>query len=168
MQQHQGDHSEHNLADTEVAELKLSRKARVLRRLVGHRVELVTDAKKSPSEDRHHREVVYSWIQGLRIPFLLAAMAAYIWMHNMVLSVILFVICVPLPWIAVVIANGVGEKRDPRAPTVYKPAAVREQERYLNEVYSNQKRISGPSTTTNQPVVIDADDADDDASQNPT
>ncbi|MEY6451075.1 DUF3099 domain-containing protein [Corynebacterium pseudotuberculosis] len=168
MQQHQGDHNEHNLADTEVAELNLSRKTRVLRRLTGHRVELITDAKKSPSEDRHHREVVYSWIQALRIPFLLAAMAAYIWMHNMVLSVILFIICVPLPWIAVVIANGVGEKRDPRAPTVYKPAAAREQELYLKAAYDNQKRLSAPSSTTNQPVVINADEADDNIPQNPT
>ncbi|AKA96834.1 DUF3099 domain-containing protein [Corynebacterium ulcerans] len=168
MQQRQGDHSEHNLADTEVAELKLSRKTRVLRRFMGHRVELVTDAKKSPSEDRHHREVVYSWIQGLRIPFLLAAMAAYIWMHNMVLSVILFIICVPLPWIAVVIANGVGEKRDPRAPTVYKPAAAREQQRYLNNAHNDQQQLSAPSATTNPPMVIDADDTDDNVSQNPT
>ena len=35
----------------------------------------------------------------------------------------------PLPWIAVVIANGVGQPRDPRRPQIYKPQVAREQAR---------------------------------------
>lgn len=67
------------------------------------------------------------WIQGMRLPFLFLAMLTYMWLHNMWLSAVLFIISVPLPWIAVVLANGIGEPRDPRAPAVYKPALMREQ-----------------------------------------
>ena len=47
-------------------------------------------------------------------------------LHNLVLAAIFTVISVPLPWIAVVIANAVGETHDPRKPQVYKPAVNRE------------------------------------------
>ena len=45
------------------------------------------------------------------------------------LALICMVVSVPLPWVAVVIANGVGEPADKRAPRVYKPAVIREQNR---------------------------------------
>lgn len=98
---------------------------RLWRRLRGHRAALVTDAKRSAQENLRHRERAYAWLQGLRIPFLLAAGATYVWLENWWLSSLLFVISVPLPWIAVVVANGVGEPRDSRAPKVYKPAVAR-------------------------------------------
>ena len=43
------------------------------------------------------------------------------------------VVSVPMPWIAVVIANGVGEPADKRKPRVYKPGVVREQNRKWEE-----------------------------------
>lgn len=46
--------------------------------------------------------------------------------HAWFLAVVLFIISVPLPWVAVVIANGHGEPRDPREKNVYKPGLVRE------------------------------------------
>lgn len=49
------------------------------------------------------------------------------------LAAIFMVISVPMPWIAVVIANGVGEPEDKRQPRVYKPAIVREQNRRWEE-----------------------------------
>lgn len=89
------------------------------------KVALITDAHRSPIENLHHRETLYKWLQGSRVPFLLASGVTYIWMHNIFLSVVLFCISIPLPWIAVVVANGVGEPKDPRTPSVYKPALAR-------------------------------------------
>ena len=37
----------------------------------------------------------------------------------------LCVLAIPLPWIAVMVGNGQGEKRDPRQKNVYKPATAR-------------------------------------------
>ena len=76
-------------------------------------VALITDAQRSPVEDWHRRRREYAVLQGSRIPFL-------------VLAAIFTVISVPLPWIAVVIANAVGETHDPRKPQVYKPAVNRD------------------------------------------
>ena len=87
---------------------------------------LITDAQRSPVEDWHRRRREYAVLQGSRIPFLLLAALAYMLLHNLVLAAIFTVISVPLPWIAVVIANAVGETHDPRKPQVYKPAVNRE------------------------------------------
>ena len=46
----------------------------------------------------------------------------------------------PLPWIAVVIANGVGEPHDPRRKQVYKPQVARER-----AAYQQQLLASGPA-----------------------
>lgn len=89
-------------------------------------VELITHVKRSPYQNWLHRKKVYNILQGSRIPFLGASAYAYLHLHNVVLSAILFVICVPLPWIAVVIANGQGEPADARTRNVYKPQAARQ------------------------------------------
>ncbi|AZA11579.1 DUF3099 domain-containing protein [Corynebacterium gerontici] len=120
---------------------------RVGRAIRGHKVELVTDAHQSPEENRLHREKVYAWLQGLRVPFLLASGVAYVWMHSVLLSAILFAISIPLPWIAVVIANGVGERRDPRQPAVYKPAIAREYNEFLLQQQQQQALGRGDSDT---------------------
>lgn len=103
------------------------RMSRGIKQLRRSNVALVTTASYSPTQNRKKREKQYMWIQGVRLPFLIVSMATYVWMHNIWLSALLFIISVPLPWIAVVIANGIGEPRDPRAPAVYKPALAREQ-----------------------------------------
>ena len=79
-------------------------------------VELITDARQSPLENWQYRRTMYNWLQGSRIPILLTAGAVYWLWENWVITGILFLISVPLPWIAVVIANGVGQPRDPRRP----------------------------------------------------
>lgn len=86
---------------------------------------LITDAERSPLENWEHRKRVYAWIQLSRVPFLLAAGASYLWLHNWILATILFIISVPLPGIAVVIANGQGEARDTREKQTYKPQVAR-------------------------------------------
>ena len=54
------------------------------------------------------------------------------------IAAILMVVSVPMPWIAVVIANGVGEPADRRKPRVYKPGVVREQNRRWEEQQRQQ------------------------------
>ena len=90
------------------------------------KVELITQVERSPYQNWLHRKRVYNILQGSRVPFLGASAVAYLHFHQIVLSAILFLICVPLPWIAVVIANGHGEPKDARTRNVYKPQAARD------------------------------------------
>ncbi|MEZ2189007.1 DUF3099 domain-containing protein [Corynebacterium sp. CCM 9204] len=101
---------------------------RGLRRLFSSRknVELITSARQTPLDNLNERRRKYAILQGSRIPFLLASAVTWIWWENTWLSAILFLISVPLPWIAVVIGNGAGEPRDPRTRQVYKPGVARE------------------------------------------
>lgn len=98
-------------------------------RLVGSKrkknVALITNATVSPEQNLHKREVQYNWLQGSRIPLLMGSAVAW-WMGYIWVAVILFIISVPMPWIAVVIGNAHGEPRDPRAPMVYKPQLQRD------------------------------------------
>ncbi|QGU04785.1 DUF3099 domain-containing protein [Corynebacterium comes] len=95
-------------------------------RLSRRRAELITDARRSPAEDLRRRELLYSLLQGARLPALLISAGSYLWLGDWIISGLLFIISVPLPWIAVVIANGKGERRDKRMRNVYKPQAARE------------------------------------------
>ncbi|NLA56307.1 MAG: DUF3099 domain-containing protein [Corynebacterium humireducens] len=99
------------------------RRRRLLRR---RRAELITTARRSPAENLRHRERVYTWLQLSRLPALLVSAGSYLWLGDWVFSGVLFLISVPLPWIAVVIANGRGEVREKRTRNVYKPQAARE------------------------------------------
>lgn len=104
------------------------RTRRRLRRLVPRRAELITDKRRSPAENLRHRERLYMILQLSRIPFLILAVVAFLWWENWIISALLFVISIPMPWIAVVFANAQGEPRDRRAPQVYKPGIAREAE----------------------------------------
>ncbi len=90
-------------------------------------VALITDAHASRHDNYEYRKRTYSLLQWSRIPLLLACGATIMWSDWYWLATILLVVSVPMPWIAVVIANGHGEKADKRAPRVYKPALVRQQ-----------------------------------------
>ncbi|WP_096456589.1 DUF3099 domain-containing protein [Corynebacterium suranareeae] len=87
---------------------------------------LITDKKRTPMQDMRHRRRIYNVIQALRIPLLILAGVSWIVWHAWLLALIIFVISVPLPWVAVVIANGHGSPRDPREKNVYKPGLIRE------------------------------------------
>ena len=88
---------------------------------------LITEMRETPLENHNKRVREYNWLQGARIPLLLAAALFYMVWQNIWIAAILTVISVPLPWIAVVVANNAGEKPDPRRPKVYKPAVARQQ-----------------------------------------
>lgn len=94
---------------------------------------LITDARGSRIRNYDHRRHVYAALQWSRVPLLLLSGAFYLWWDMPWLAAIFMVISVPMPWIAVVIANGVGEPEDKRQPRVYKPAIVREQNRRWEE-----------------------------------
>ena len=94
---------------------------------------LITDARQSRIRNYNYRRHTYAVLQWSRIPMLLLAAAAFLWWDLAWLATILTILSVPMPWIAVVIANGVGEPADKRAPRVYKPGVVREQNRRWEE-----------------------------------
>lgn len=137
---------------------------KLLRFFSARRAHLITDAKRSPEQNLQHREHMYKWLQGSRVPFLLASGVAYMWMHSIVLSVILFLISIPLPWIAVVVANGVGEPKDPRSPAVYKPALNRQLMEYQQLGGAQRAGLAPPQQQDPQAFkgqVIDHDATDD-------
>ncbi len=108
---------------------------------------LITDARQSRIRNYNYRRHTYAVLQWSRIPLLLLAAAAFLWWDLAWLAAILTVLSVPMPWIAVVIANGVGEPADKRSPRVYKPGVVREQNRRWEE--AQRERLAqlsdGPS-----------------------
>ena len=85
---------------------------------------LITDAKRTPSADRRIRAKRYAWLQGIRIPLLVLAICCYFFWDQELVAAGLILVSVPLPWLAVVVANARGEPRDPRRRQVYKPGAA--------------------------------------------
>ena len=86
---------------------------------------LITDAKLTPGQDRKRREIQYGIFQFLRVPSLLIA-GLCLYLHWWLVAAIIVGVTFPLPWIAVVIGNGRGEKKDKREKNVYKPAMNRQ------------------------------------------
>ena len=116
---------------------------------------LITDARQSRIRNYNYRRHTYAVLQWSRIPMLLLAAAAFLWWDLAWLATILTILSVPMPWIAVVIANGVGEPADKRAPRVYKPGVVREQNRRWEEAQKERlaqlcdgsaRALGGPSS----------------------
>ncbi|MEV0246241.1 DUF3099 domain-containing protein [Nocardia sp. NPDC050712] len=66
---------------------------------------LITEAAES-LEDQHRRRVRrYTMIMAFRIPCLVLAAVAYSLWENWVISLLIIGVSIPLPWIAVLIAN---------------------------------------------------------------
>ena len=63
---------------------------------------LITDAQRSYEEELATRKRRYKIMMGMRIPFMILAAVFY---HIPWLAVTLLVISIPLPWIAVLVAN---------------------------------------------------------------
>lgn len=118
------------------------------------RAELITDARRSPAENRHSRERWYKILQISRVPFLFMFVLSYIWWENWWISGVLFLISVPMPWIAVVVANAQGEPRDPRTAHVYKPAAAREAENQRQLALHRQVELEA-AARGREPEIID-------------
>jgi len=66
---------------------------------------LITEA--APSLEQQHKDRVrrYSILMGFRIPCLVLAALAYGQWHNALISLAIIGVSIPLPWIAVLVAN---------------------------------------------------------------
>lgn len=115
---------------------------------------MITDAKSSPLEGWHHRRRVYTVLQILRIPLLAASAVVMLVTHNAALAVGVAVISIPLPWIAVLLANETGQV-DETTNKVYKPALVREQRRAQRAALSGESARPMIESTESAPQVID-------------
>ncbi|WJY89896.1 DUF3099 domain-containing protein [Corynebacterium confusum] len=116
-------------------------------------VSLITDAKVGPGQDRHHREVVYAILQFIRIPALFVSIYL-VYAHQAWLAAgIVSGLTLPLPWAAVVIANGRGQPKDKRERNVYKPALARQM------AAQQREQVTGPQRRQlDQPETIDHDE----------
>ena len=132
---------------------------------------LITSAKKSRLADWRHRRNTYAALQLSRIPLFLAAVAVYGLLHNPILAAVIAVVSLPLPWIAVLLANDAGESPEKGQPKVYKPALVREERARQQAALAASSRSSAlrsqsasrslpPSSPRSGHRVIDADDTD--------
>lgn len=73
---------------------------------------LITDAPRSPEDDLNIRKRRYKIMMGMRIPLMVMAALCY---QTPWLAVTLLVLSIPLPWMAVLIANDrlPNKKEDP-------------------------------------------------------
>lgn len=114
---------------------------------------LITEAKQSAAEEFSARKKRYSIIMACRIPCLLLAGLFGIAFNLPLVAVLFIVLSVPLPWVAVLIAND-------RTPT--KAGRVNKYERRARRLEStDQKTIEAAAT-------LDARDAAREASRNRT
>lgn len=128
-------------------------------RRFGREAYLITTAKLAPGQDRHRREVIYSILQFLRIPsLLLAGVMVYAW-HWWIAATIVVGVTFPLPWIAVVIGNGRGQKKDKRDKAVYKPALARQMAQARREQITSgaHGELPGAPSSEDSPSGTDAE-----------
>ncbi|MFE3291570.1 DUF3099 domain-containing protein [Rhodococcus sp. NPDC059234] len=85
---------------------------------------LITDAAQSFEEQQRARIRKYTILMAIRIPALVLAALAYGEWHNALISLAIIGVSIPLPWIAVLIANDRPPRRsdeprryDPERPT---------------------------------------------------
>ena len=120
---------------------------------------LITAA--APSYEVQHRQRVrkYLTIMSFRIPALLLAAVAYGLWHNGLISLAIIAVSIPLPWIAVLIANDRPPRRadEPRRfdepvrrtplfPTAERPAIERH-----SRSRRNRNRLTRKATVPNSP-----------------
>lgn len=72
-------------------------------------VNVITEARPSYQDEFRHRRRRYVFMMAMRLPCLVAAAALY---HTPWLAILLILVSIPLPWMAVLIANdGPARKR---------------------------------------------------------
>lgn len=144
-----------------------ARRGRLRRRRGSDDTVLITSAKKSRLSDWRHRRHVYAALQLSRIPLFIIAVMIYGWLHNPALAAFVAVISLPLPWVAVLLANDPGEAQEKGAPKVYKPALVREQRAREMQALEDQTSRAAidyapnspqSGTPRDTPEIIDADE----------
>ncbi len=66
---------------------------------------LITEAQTSLEQQHRNRVRRYTILMGFRIPCLILAAVAYSMWENWVISLLIIGVSIPLPWIAVLVAN---------------------------------------------------------------
>jgi hypothetical protein len=66
---------------------------------------LITRAENSPEEQHRARVRRYLILMGFRVPMLILACIVYGATHNGLLALAVVAVSIPLPWVAVLIAN---------------------------------------------------------------
>lgn len=117
---------------------------------------LITNVGKSAGQYYRYRRRTYQILQWSRIPLLFLAYLFIVVWENFVLGAIVTIVSVPLPWIAVVIANAHGQRHDKRQPKVYKPGVERERRRREEEL-RKQLESGEPQAIERHPVIIDSE-----------
>ena len=118
------------------------------------RVEIITDAKSSRLQGWHHRRRLYAVPQLLRIPILALAALVMLLTHNAALAVCVAAVSLPLPWIAVLLANESGQV-DETTNKVYKPALVREQRRAQRAALAGETSRPMLESNSSHPEIIE-------------
>lgn len=111
---------------------------------------LITDAKRSPEQRIHRRELQYFWLQAIRIPIVLLSLLLAWWLGRWWIVPVVLLLSLPIPWVAVMIGNGEGEVRDKRSKNIYKPAVARQQAfeaRQQQQLLASQQHASVPPPT---------------------
>lgn len=127
----------------------------------GSDVSVITDARRSPLDDWRHRKRVYAGLQLARIPLLVAAVVSYAWLDSAVLAAVFAVVSLPLPWVAVLLANEKNDDREKGEPKVYKPGLARKY-RLANEGHGVTARSFEQltSSSANDRMIIDSEPND--------
>lgn len=105
-------------------------------------VALITSARRSPLQDWHRRRKLYVILQLSRLPLLAASGLLMWWTQNLWISTSVALVSLPLPWIAVLVANEKGDG-DSRSHKVYKPQMIRQQRAALAQAHQEAQRIRG-------------------------
>jgi hypothetical protein len=124
-------------------------------------VSLITTARRSRLAGWRHRRHLYATLQLARIPLFIIAVAVYGLAHQPVIAACVAVVSLPLPWIAVLLANETGDGREKGEPKVYKPALVRENRARIARQQLAAQQQAAPRELDDGPEVIDADDPPD-------
>lgn len=118
------------------------------------KVEIITDAKSSRLQGWHHRRRLYAVLQLLRIPILALAALVMLLTHNAALAVCVAAVSLPLPWVAVLLANETGQV-DETTNKVYKPALVREQRRAQRAALAGETSRPMLESNSSHPEIIE-------------
>lgn len=120
--------------------------------------QLITDARRSPLENWHHRRKLYTALQIARLPILAVSGLLMWWTNNVGLSVGVALLSLPLPWVAVLLANESGDA-DKESRKIYKPAVVREQRRQYTAELERQRQAALGATSPRFSELPRPDDA---------
>ena len=124
-------------------------------------VSLITTARRSRLAGWRHRRHLYATLQLARIPLFIIAVAVYGLAHQPVIAACVAVVSLPLPWIAVLLANETGDGREKGEPKVYKPALVRENRARIARQQLEAQQEAAPRELDDGPGIIYADDPPD-------